>query len=325
ELINEQEPRENEMQEIEEKLEELITFLISQENSIEPNLISYKLQLVLIKAVKTNPKELENQVAFLMEINRNIPSWANLEFSNDLYTAISKLMNKHNKETNCTGWSIVDTDDYWSMFMVGTDVEGSCQRVDGDPNLNKCLMGYVMNGDYRMLAIQNEKGITVARCIIHLLWDPIIESACVFIEEAYPFYITNMQEQALHQLAIKRGDYLGLSVMNLAGNIDSLNYDNSLIRIEGGNAPWVYSDANYGAQVNGKFEIKNAKVLYNNSKAIYLKKKQDLDEEALKYEVNIYQKGIFFSASKHASQQQPYGPYEDRLSCSDDPITKLTE
>lgn len=324
ELIDEQEPRREEMQKIQDKLEQLIT-IISNENSADPSLIPYKLQLALINAVKNNPKDHENQLACLMEINRNIPSCVNLEFSNDLYTAIRKLMNNHNKEINSVGWNIVDTDNYWSMFMVGTDVEGSCQRVDGDPNLNKCLMGYVMNGDYRMLAIQNETGITVARCIIHLLWDPIDEQACIFIEEAYPFYITNMQEQALHQFGIKRAAYLGLSLMNIEGNIDSLNYDNPLIRMEGGNAPWVYSDANYGEQANGKFKIKNAKVLYNHSEAIYLKKKQELENAALKYEVNIYQKGIFFSASKYASQQQPYGPYADRWCFAEDPITKLTE
>ena len=319
------EQHEKEKQEIEENLEKLITCCISEENSVNSNLISYKLQLALINAVKNNPKDPENQVACLMEINRNIPSCANFEFSNDLYTAIRKLMNKHNKEINCIGWNIVDTDDYWSMFMSGTDIEGSCQRVDGDPNLNKCLMGYVMNGDYRMLAIQNEKGITVARCIIHLLWDPIEEQACIFIEEAYPFYITNMQEQALHQFGIKRAAYLGLSLMNIEGNMDSLKYDNPLIRMEGGNSPWVYSDANHGEQANGKFKIKNAKVLYNHSEAIYLKKKQELENEALKCEVNIYQKGIFFSASKYASQQQPYGPYADHMCFLGDPITKLTE
>ncbi|MGI9214712.1 MAG: hypothetical protein ACR2HS_03385, partial [Gammaproteobacteria bacterium] len=209
--------------------------------------------------------------------------------------------------------------------MVGTDVEGSCLRVDGDPSLNKCLMGYVMNGDYRMLAIQNDKGMTIARSIIHLLWDPIKQNSCLFMEEAYPFYITYMQEQALHQLAIKRAAYLGLSLMNLKGNMysDVVNYDNPLIRMKGGLATWVYSDANYIEQEDGEFEIKNSKVL-NDPKSIYLKKKQELDEEAFKYKVNIYQNSLFFSASRHATLKQPYGPFIDHYCFIGDPITQLT-
>ena len=40
-------------------------------------------------------------------------------------------------------------------FVVGTDVDGSCQQVDGS---HKCLLAYVIDAKNRILAIQNEGG-----------------------------------------------------------------------------------------------------------------------------------------------------------------------
>ena len=44
------------------------------------------------------------------------------------------------KDYEYEGWKIVDTDDPEYLLMCGTAVKGSCQRVDGDPDLNKCLL-----------------------------------------------------------------------------------------------------------------------------------------------------------------------------------------
>ena len=303
------------------------------EKNLQNRLNSCELQLELIEAIRNNYSSREEQANKLQTIMRCVAN-ARLycEFRENLLQAIRALARNRSKETtNYDGWKIVDTDDYWSMFMAGTDIEGSCQRVDGDPNLNKCLMGYVMYGDYRMLAIQNAQGITVARCIIHLLWDKDSKLANLFMEEAYPFYINYIQEQALIQLAINRARYLGLNLLSIAGkDADDLDYYiNTLIRIKGGIAPWVYSDASHREMPEGEIQIKNAKFLFNLNKSLYLDKKQKLDAEALRYGVNVYQQygyqqdGVFFSGSKHATSKQPYGPYSDRLCCPNDPITEL--
>ncbi len=300
------------------------------EKSLQNRLNACELQLELIDAISNNYRSREEQVNKLQKTIKFIDK-AKLycEFRENLTQAIRALTRNRSKETtNYDVWKIVDTDNYWSMFMAGTDIEGSCQRVDGDPKLNKCLMGYVMNGDYRMLAIENTQGITVARCIIHLLWDEERKLASLFMEEAYPFYINYIQEQALIQLAINRAKHLGLNLVSITGeDADSLDYyGNTLLRIKGGVAPWIYSDATHNkvAVKDQNIEIKNAKFLYNRDKSLYLDKRKELDAEALRYGVNVYQQNeVFFSGSKFATPKQPYGPYSDRLCCPKDPITEL--
>ncbi len=223
---------------------------------------AYDIQLALIKAVKENPTDPEKQITCLLEIKRNMRFVERCEFFYDVSTATRRLMFNSTKQTNTTGWSIIDTDHYWTMFMVGTEVEGSCQRVDGDPNLNKCLMGYVMNGDYRVLAIQNMEGITIARCMMHLLWDTNNQTATIFIEDLYPWFTSSQQQQVLYQFAIERAADLGLTLANVEGTIESASYNNPLIR-ESGGAPWVYCDADHGAKENGSYKIKQAQILYD--------------------------------------------------------------
>ncbi len=66
---------------------------------------------------------------------------------------------------------IVDTDAAEDLLLCGTEVTGSCQRVDGSPSLNMALMGYVMDGKYRMLAAKNDAGQIAARRMLRLLHD----------------------------------------------------------------------------------------------------------------------------------------------------------
>lgn len=53
---------------------------------------------------------------------------------------------------------------------------------------------------------------------------------------------------------------------------------------------------------------------------LYQKKKEELYLTAAKYNANIYQKDLFFSPSKYAIKQQPFGPYADRFCTPTDPV-----
>jgi hypothetical protein len=65
---------------------------------------------------------------------------------------------------------IKDSEDWQDLFMQGTEVQGSCQRIDGDKRINKCLLGYVLNGKTRVLCIKdNEEGPIKARAIIKIM------------------------------------------------------------------------------------------------------------------------------------------------------------
>ena len=94
--------------------------------------------------------------------------------------------------------------------------------------------------------------------------------------------------------------------------------------MKGGKAPWVYSDASHGVKEYGEFEINNAQIIYDHSAAI-ARKKEELHTEAFKYNVAIYQKGLFFSVSKFATPKYPYGPFADHFCYPLDPITQIAD
>jgi len=84
------------------------------------------------------------------------------------------------------GWTIADSDDLSDLFLCGTEVEGSCQAIGKDPKLSKSLLGYVMDGKNRLLAIKDAKGKTQARMIERLLCDEESKRPVLFIERVYP-------------------------------------------------------------------------------------------------------------------------------------------
>ena len=61
------------------------------------------------------------------------------EFKNDLNSLTS--------QKSYGKYEISESDDPCDLLMIGTEIQGSCQRVGGDPDLNKCLVSYLMNGE----------------------------------------------------------------------------------------------------------------------------------------------------------------------------------
>src|ERR1700722_17346748 len=62
------------------------------------------------------------------------------EFVNDingLITALSK------KKQSTEGYTVANTDRFDLMLLCGTQVQGSCQRIDGSVGYNKCLLAYL--------------------------------------------------------------------------------------------------------------------------------------------------------------------------------------
>ncbi len=141
-------------------------------------------------------------------------------FEEDIKTLKRGLQNNQKpvqavQDSSFPGYKLVVTDQYWPLFMSGTDPEGSCQSVDGTPNLNKCLMGYVMNGHVKMVAILDPEGIIVGRCMIKLLKNETTEEPVLFLEEIYPESLRADFREALIQYAIQYTEELGLPLATL--------------------------------------------------------------------------------------------------------------
>ena len=160
---------------------------------------------------------------------------------------------KHAFKTCYSEWTIEDTDDLCDLFLCGTEIKGSCQHIDGNPKYNKCLLGYVIDGKNRLLAIKDHNGTIKARAILRLLWNAEEKQPILFLERIYPRLVSTEMEQALIEFAVHRSEALGIPLASKeVGNGGPT--DKKLISLTS-RAPYEYVDAGDGVHRNGRYAI----------------------------------------------------------------------
>lgn len=111
-------------------------------------------------------------------------------------------------------WKLAFTDDHQDLMRMGSDVRGSCQRVDGEPYLNRGLVGNVMDGKQKICVLKNEEGKIVGRAILRMMStsnpETGIISPCMMMEKIYPDLLHADEEKAIFDLAIAQAKRLGL-------------------------------------------------------------------------------------------------------------------
>ncbi|MBA3602077.1 MAG: hypothetical protein H0W50_00160 [Parachlamydiaceae bacterium] len=226
-----------------------------QEVNQSPILLNLKFQMECIKLIKVgtveNIKMLKNN---FQEIGKIIltSQYKNSEFANDVNGFIESIEMK--KETvDESHYQAIITDDPIDLLLCGTDVAGSCQRLDGGANLNKGLLGYLMDGKNRLLVIKEKNEKIVARCMLKLLWDG--EQPVLYREDFYPDTLTKLQRDALEHLAKKLSVKLNVPLTNSS---EGAPYGRKLHSL-GGPAPYEYTDGGGGVQKNGIYTIEGAK------------------------------------------------------------------
>ena len=172
------------------------------------------------------------------------------EFLNDV-NGIIEALKKQKKSLD--RYTITNTDRFDLMLLCGTQVQGSCQRIDGDPNLNKCLLAYLMDGKNRLIAIKDKEGNIVARSILRLLWDKQNECPALMQERVYSNVLDASLKEALNKFALAQADRLGVAFYEADGTGD-VSLDSF-----GGPAPWEYVDAAEGVYVYSKFTVEKTR------------------------------------------------------------------
>lgn len=159
------------------------------------------------------------------------------------------------KET--TGITIVNTDDYWDLFICGTETF-SCQRVDGNPSINKHLIDYPVDGKIRLIAIKENDGTIVARCIIRLLWDD--ENKCPILMQEKNYFRTKNSDfdKRLNEYTEKFAKHLEIPLYRAGSGKETkisvcLKSFNSVARSE-----YVDSAGVHAAETDGKYVIIHA-------------------------------------------------------------------
>ncbi|MBP9842337.1 MAG: hypothetical protein KBC64_07965, partial [Simkaniaceae bacterium] len=146
---------------------------------------------------------------------------------------------------------VLITDDPRDMFLCGTEVPGSCQRVDGDPRYSQCLLSYVLDGKNKLIAIKDSEEKIVARRIFRLLFDEKGNPA-LFLEKHYGRSEAVIQQAILDQaVACAASLHLPLYIQeSLEDGLPSSTTLNSL----GSSAPTEYVDAVRGV-TNGVYSL----------------------------------------------------------------------
>ncbi len=202
-----------------------------------------KLQQACIALAEAPP---ENVIPILTAIQEYIlephTGFATSEFAADIRGRLAS-----NK--TATELKIIFGDDPIDLLLSGTDVTGSCQRIGGDPNLNKGLLGYLMDGKIRLLAVKDGSGKIVARCMLRLLWDG--QNPVIYRERFYPDNFDLRVKNAMNQAAKEIAERLDVP---LTSGDPGTPYG-KILQALGGPIPYEYSDGAGGVQKDGRYTI----------------------------------------------------------------------
>jgi hypothetical protein len=190
-----------------------------------------------------NPLKVLEEISKIPKLKDNYP-----DFEHDIQGLINGLKRSPSQFSRL---QVSFTDDPCDLFLCGTEVEGSCQRVDGSPDLNKCLVGYLLNGTNRLVTITDSDGKIVARLILRLLWDEAKQEPVLFHERIYPSILHPALKQALENevVAIAKGLKLPLTT-----DEGTTPYGGAVTSL-GGPAPYEYSDGAGGVRREGRYVI----------------------------------------------------------------------
>lgn len=222
-------------------------------------------QSLILDLAETPPRDISAQVKLVRDGMKHLSKIDHAaELLNDLISVYRFLINfKTGKKRpqDKKGWQIGFTDDYLLLLHSGTDVSGSCQRVDGDPSLNKCLLNTICHPKIKMIAIIDATYVIQARALIRILLDKQTKQPVLFLEEIYPSFVNPDLKEAIVKFAIFLAEDFGLTLVTRDSSDDFYEYPNSLESLESVGPEYV--DALHSVQQTGEYIIPTAQVLYH--------------------------------------------------------------
>ena len=246
--------------EVKDKVKAELEEMLGEDEGNYLNNDMLSVERLLIALLETPLDQKGKCLQFLKEIQRELRGQGKFpEFKNDLAMLIVyvKDLISVKKLRSIQGWTIVFGDYFWDLFMSGTDVMGSCQRVDGDPTLNKCLLAYCIDGKNKILAIKDSSGRMVARSIVRLLL--VNGKVVLYRENMYPETLTSIQRQALEIFSMQLANIMNIPLYS------SEPQDNSYTSPDPASSLGSSSIAEYvdglHSTTNGEFSIPNAHVI----------------------------------------------------------------
>ena len=239
---------------------------VSRKENVKRKLEEYI--MMYITKINSYPQLMELMRSFLStmyDINRFRELRYNLNSSKHL-----RCINKMNAKVYEKWVKVCDeykedmariTDDPVDLFLIGTEIDNSCQRIDGSIAYNKCLLGYVMDGKNKAVVVSCNNRI-VARSIIRLLIDEYDDEIVMFMER--PYKVNGILKKELIKLKKRCIEYakeIGISL--LCEDEDANEKCTKELISKSGMAPYEYFDITRSmADDNGGYYFINKSLVY---------------------------------------------------------------
>ena len=182
----------------------LVTALQESEEQEASVTVSRQVEASLLQLLDEHAL-VEQKASLLKDLLTFVPPG---QFHQDL-THLTNLLTASSRQ-DAKQFEVIDTDAADDLFLCGTEVAGSCQNIQGESYLNKALMGYVLDGKYRMLAIKSADGYLTGRRMLRLLWNEQVQQPVLHLERFYHNPgIPEKYEQALVELALQKARQMG--------------------------------------------------------------------------------------------------------------------
>lgn len=210
----------------------------------DPNILKqlkFSISLVRFYGLKVR----DEQLAFFKEeidpfIDEIFPDSKHSQFKADLLF-LKELLETQKKFTSLKGFTIEDSDDWQDILLSGTEVQGSCQSLDGDPLLMQGIEGALLRGEIRLILIRHPSGEIVGRRLIRLLSGEKSGSEILYKERLYKdLRLTSEMEEAIDHFFVHRAKSMkrdvvteGRSGTNYPEGVKSLE-SNVPIYVDGG-------------------------------------------------------------------------------------------
>ena len=248
------------IQDLREKLPLLFSFLTEETIGGAGGALTEHedLEREIIRSIESN--SLQN-IDKLIEVLSKVEDFKT--FAQDLKELKRQTSKKETGETICT--MVDEPEDYIS---IASETEG-CQRVDGDPRLNMGLIGYIVDGKNRIVAVKDKKtGKLIARSLLRLLWDKKEGKPALLLERMYPSTLNSQNRDAIIKMAIKKAHKMSLKLFSNQV-VSGVVVDTTLDSIDS-IAPFEYCDSSSGVidgihMTYGKYQVENLHIVNSRS------------------------------------------------------------
>ncbi|MBP5427092.1 MAG: hypothetical protein J6Y29_04295 [Clostridiales bacterium] len=153
------------------------------------------------------------------------------------------------------------TDNPVDLFLIGTEIDGSCQSIKGRRELNKCLVGIIGEGRNKAVVIKENDRI-IARCIIRILIDKNTDEIVLLREKMYK--VNGLESRTITELNKKCIEYAKWLKVSLVCEDENVSDTHTMtLASMGGHAKYEYVDfAKKLFDTIGTYIVTNDKLVY---------------------------------------------------------------